>query len=732
MRGIVFVSCLLLLTFCSYSQNTFLGYLNNAEQEIGSTVLVEDDTTFLFCSSIGFGVGGMALTKTDKFGAIIWRKEYSSGIITGAPSITKSVNNSYLLVGSSQPAGILAINVSSTGAINWSQRYECAWSGSQHHIDVIEVSNGGYLIAASSPLARPTVIRIDQLGGLLWGNLLTGSTSSSSQGLNHQCSVIETSTGDFLIGTVTNLIAAGQYNYSGTLFKVNPSGNIEWVNNIGGNNADAMTEVVEALDGNYVVLGQTESYGAGAYDVILSKFAQNGDLIWSKIYGIGDDQVATSMVQLGNGDLIIAGSTGNLFSSSGYYGMVMKVNSSGNFQWANKIAHAMYVNDITISPDNSFVISGAGYGNWSTVYIGKMDSTGSFGCELDLFVLNEVNITPTIAHDYTVLTDFTEYSHINTVNDIFDTENIICSWDPNAPYITGEDTICVGDSVTLTVHNESIHSWSTSTAPSIVIGTDSTITVSPSQTITYWHHGADTTYFVLHVISMNPISLGADTIACEGQPFSLNAGNQSADYLWSTNQTQHSINVTNPGLYWVTLTNLCGSTSDSIYVGFESLPSLNLPMDTLICLNNILELNFDSNFTYTLNDTLDGSSFTIQEAGMYIVSTQNSCGIISDSILVNFEYCSEGTIVMPNIFSPNGDMINDYFFPELTAFTLNELVILNRWGQIVYQSDQISPGWDGSFNGDKCSEGTYFWRIDVSNEADGMQETLHGFLQLVR
>jgi hypothetical protein len=638
MRGVVFISCLVLFTFCGYSQNTFLGYLNNTEQENGSTVFVEDDTTYLICSSIGFGVGGMALTKTDKFGAIIWRKEYSSGIVSGAPSITKSVNNSYLLVGSSQPVGILAINVSSTGAINWSKRYEYLWNGGQHFMDVIEVSNGGYLIAASSPLARPTVIRIDQFGGLLWGNLLTGATSSSSQGINHQCSVIETSTGDFLIGTVTGLIASGQNNYSGTLFKVNPSGNIEWVNNIGGSNADAMTEVVEALDGNYVLLGQTESYGSGAYDVILSKFAKNGDLIWSKTYGVGNDQIASSMVQLGNGDLIIAGATGNLFTSSGYYGMVMKVNSSGNFQWANKIANAMYVNDITISPDNSFVISGSGYanGNWSAVYIGKMDSTGSFGCDLDLFVLNEVNITPTIAHNYSVLSNFTEASHINNVNDIIGTENIMCSWDPNAPYITGDDTICVGDSVTLLVHNESINSWSSSTSPSIVLGTDSTITVSPSQTTTYWHYGTDTTSFVLNVISMNSFSLGADTIVCEGQTFNLNAGNQYADYLWSTGDTTETL-VAVSGLYIVTITDFSGcSISDSIFISVDQCTSINEPIITLYPNPN----NGQFNLSISGYQEDEGVIEIIDVAGKLVIRKQINLNGDNDSYLLTLNVLS--------------------------------------------------------------------------------------------
>ena len=84
----------------------------------------------------------------------------------------------------------------------------------------------------------------------------------------------------------------------------------------------------------------------------------------------------------------------------------------------------------------------------------------------------------------------------------------------------------------------------------------------------------------------------------------------------------------------------------------------------------------------------------------------------------------ETEIEFPNVFSPNNDGINDFF--DL-SFSMIEYKIINRWGNLIFDSkDMNSKTWDGTFNGQKCNEGVYFY-IAIVGEIE-----LKGFVELVR
>jgi gliding motility-associated-like protein len=86
---------------------------------------------------------------------------------------------------------------------------------------------------------------------------------------------------------------------------------------------------------------------------------------------------------------------------------------------------------------------------------------------------------------------------------------------------------------------------------------------------------------------------------------------------------------------------------------------------------------------------------------------------------------------IPNAFTPNGDGKNDLFrIPPHTHFDLTQLIIYNRWGQVVFSTNQISSGWDGRFNGIDQASGTFIYQI--SGVLNGKQIFLKGSLTLVR
>jgi gliding motility-associated-like protein/uncharacterized repeat protein (TIGR01451 family) len=85
-------------------------------------------------------------------------------------------------------------------------------------------------------------------------------------------------------------------------------------------------------------------------------------------------------------------------------------------------------------------------------------------------------------------------------------------------------------------------------------------------------------------------------------------------------------------------------------------------------------------------------------------------------------------LIVPNIFTPNGDNVNDTFFiPGLETYSENELTIINRWGNHVYEKKDYKNDWAGQ----GLVEGTYYYLLKVKNKT-GAWDSYKGYLTLVR
>lgn len=84
----------------------------------------------------------------------------------------------------------------------------------------------------------------------------------------------------------------------------------------------------------------------------------------------------------------------------------------------------------------------------------------------------------------------------------------------------------------------------------------------------------------------------------------------------------------------------------------------------------------------------------------------------------------------PNIFTPNGDGENDLFTIKGKYVVIYELIIFNRWGEIIFESDDLSGQWDGTIHGNPVPEGTYFWGVRYGNEYG--TDSAKGFVTLHR
>jgi gliding motility-associated-like protein len=159
--------------------------------------------------------------------------------------------------------------------------------------------------------------------------------------------------------------------------------------------------------------------------------------------------------------------------------------------------------------------------------------------------------------------------------------------------------------------------------------------------------------------------------------------------------------VENPaGQYIIDTTNWTTITGTFIAQGGETILTIGYFQDTL---------STDSLRVYNVAQTLD-SYYYID--GVSLVELPSMLSI-------------------PNVFTPNGDGMNDLFFPNFENITYSEMTIYNRWGNRI-KTCSITQGWDGNNNeGKPCTDGVYYFVV-VANGSDDKKFLLKGFVQLLR
>ena len=125
-------------------------------------------------------------------------------------------------------------------------------------------------------------------------------------------------------------------------------------------------------------------------------------------------------------------------------------------------------------------------------------------------------------------------------------------------------------------------------------------------------------------------------------------------------------------------------------------------------------------------------SFLFENAGTYsvalIVTNDYQC---KDTLIKTITVASDFAVYVPNTFSPNQDNKNEIFNAVTRGVNKYSIQIFNRWGQKVFESNDLNNGWDGTFKGQVCKSGVYGWKISASSY-DGMLKELTGQVMVYR
>lgn len=226
--------------------------------------------------------------------------------------------------------------------------------------------------------------------------------------------------------------------------------------------------------------------------------------------------------------------------------------------------------------------------------------------------------------------------------------------------------------------------------------------------------------------SLPMIDLGNDTTLCAGEVITFEFDIPDADFLWQDGSTASTYQITQSGVYSLSVENNCENLSDQIQVQVFDPIDIDLGRDTILCPGESFLLNaLDENTQYYLwQDNTTESSYLVNAPGLYSVVAGNACEEVSAEI--NVAECDICDIFVPNTFSPNNDGMNDQFrsFSNCPFLDYN-MEIFDRWGNLVYKGVDPEEGWDGQSNRQVVKTGVYIWTMKITVEENGVMKEVN-------
>jgi gliding motility-associated-like protein len=444
------------------------------------------------------------------------------------------------------------------------------------------------------------------------------------------------------------------------------------------------------------------------YCVGLFKTNAAGQLLWSKDYNVSSSisEISYGLVETTEGYCIL----GSLASNDI---VLIQADFDGNLLWSKVIDSPLPINLDTWAPAITFLngkisITATETGSDKQILVATLAPSAQYACA----TFQDIGtIIATIA-------PYQENSFVNayqdslpmTVGPAMTSLSMPSLCNMQIPNLGPDTAFCTGSLLLdATILGDNDYLWQDgSTNPTLLV----------SAYGTYWVQVSNNCCIVRDTMIVTggiAVELGPDTVVCNGSTLALDAGNPGSSYLWSNGATTQTIVISQAGHYAVTVIDTMGCIAmDSILLTVKALPNLDLGPNIERCgEDGVLLVSPIVGQGYLWSTGAQTRSIFVDTTGLFGLQVMTECETISDSIQVVLY--KENRLFVPNVFSPDGDGINDVFKCDGPIDESFEMDIFDRWGRHLFHSDDIAQGWNGTLEHNACPGGVYFLTIRVLN-----------------
>lgn len=750
----------------------------------GELTLLENDS-FAFSTLCFKAIMNKVITKADGTGEVVWSKKV--GEVDSSMFLNPSGSGDLLTLpdgglaffdlASNQVTGtdLLMTRLDTVGNLLWSTTYQNSLNGTifnQQTSDAEHTLNNGFVLGGTvSNLAsiNSLILNLDSLGSVNWGkqyNLEIGNLLAS------QIRTVESTldSGYVVGGSYTNTSQLS----SGYVMKVDSIGRIVWTYLINDPNFLVIANVfinsvLPQNDGTFNILGVHNNPSTFITKPFVMNLSPDGTINWQNYFY--ENSSAAFNINLDLDNLIPTQDGGNaafglVYEATGINNTpipyVLKIDQNGESSCQD--TSALLAVPINVNVDSLDVTTGiltnienhdleAENYNQFDIPILSLDAPSfcegepilhTFDATVDGAVSYEWStgdttamITVTQEGMYTVM--------VRVEKDICftmcDTTMITIIGPPTAEIVPFFDDYCANGFVVLQAQGGGTVEWSTGeTEPFLLVDELGTYSV----TITNQCGSSSASITVDQFPSAPEISISSNTnnYCLDGTAIlGVNGAEGAQSITWSpVNDAVAIIQVTDldPVYSVIADWNFCGADTASIQLTPPVVSAdISIEVDSFCSAGFInLMANYANaqSIEWSTGETTDG--ITISEAGTYLLTAiSDFCD--NDQAEIDITPCISpfDCVEIPNAFTPDGDEINDSFWPVIPAecadIQVVEIQIFSRWGELIFETTDPNQRWDGNYEDEPAASDVYVYSIRLVNGI-GERGTRKGDLTLLR
>ena len=356
-RAIGFVVCGCLCWADALAQTWSRVYSGSQMESPAAIVQTSDQGFALLLAGIG---SGSSLLRVDAAGSVQWRKAFPSGMFRGMDATS---DGGFLLSGNTGPPGqdLWLVKVDAGGTVVWQRAY----SGPSNDLGttVRSTADGGSIVGGLTYFnpqlpSDAWVLKLDQDGNVQWEQRLGGEYTQTIR------SIEQTAAGEYVLLSDTSVLSPGTGDF--WLVGLGPSGGIQWQQAFGGAGGDSPVSATMTTGGALLAVGWTNSFSPST-DMWLVKLPPivpsvgpvGGGGQFQRRYGGGGGDIPASMCKTSDGGVVVVGTTDS-FGAGGEDIWALKISASGAVVWQRTYGGALadWGRAVVQTSDGGFVIAG--------------------------------------------------------------------------------------------------------------------------------------------------------------------------------------------------------------------------------------------------------------------------------------------------------------------------------------------------------------------------------------